>query len=399
MLGRDPVLDALDRWERSGLLDPSVAADLRSDALEEKERSGRRVSQYALAVAGGIVLLIALGVLADWLWPKISVGTQVVVLAVTGAVVYAGGLRVEGRNRWRPVAYALQTAGLLVVFWSTIYSGEAWPEGSPGAVAMGVVALLTPLVTGTLALRSNPVMPAVHVVLLPIFLAAFLVRALPISEDTVVWVLDGVMALVALVLVMNLRRGLLEGDPPERMDARLWSLTVALYVGLVLVFFTAAIPLDLGEETFWAADAWWVGMTALTLWATHRAPEPLRRDWYPGLLAVGLIMAIPFVLGTCLELLEWGSAPTAAVLGALGAAGIAYALEHRELLVLRTAALVVVVAAWYFGVEQAGALGAVGALAFTAVLLFWLSVRVGADGTSADGKPPPLEGDDAPPIP
>ena len=68
----------------------------------------------------------------------------------------------------------------------------------------------------------------------------------------------------------------------------------------------------------------------------------------------------------------------------LRTASLTYGIRLRAEATLRTGALAVVVAAWYFGVEQGGAIGAVLALAFTAGLLFWLSTRIGRDGAGTD---------------
>ena len=43
----------------------------------------------------------------------------------------------------------------------------------------------------------------------------------------------------------------------------------------------------------------------------------------------------------------------------------------------RPGCLALLSAAWYYGVDRGGVLGAVAALAATAALLFWLSARLG----------------------
>lgn len=372
-----PVLLALERWQEKGLLDPQRVRALREEVLEEGVRTGRRVSQYALAVTGGLVLLLAAGVLGDWLWPLMSVGSRAGVLALVGAAVHGGGVVMEDRERWLPASWVLQTAGLLIVLGALIYSEAAWADASIGGVLVGLIALAAPLVSAPRALDRNPVMPAVHVALAPAFLAVFLDRATPLSADTIVWVVDGAMALFVAYLVVELGRGAGERST-EEVDRRLYALLVALYAGLALVVVTAVGPLGMEQDVVWAVDAWWAGVTALALWAVHRAPASLRREWYGGQLAVSVLLAIPLVFWSLLGGLEWNAMPTALVLGAVGASAIAYGLAQEADGVLRSGAVAVVAAAWYFGVESAGALGAVLALLFTAAVLFWVSVRVGA---------------------
>lgn len=384
-----PVLAALERWQAKGLLDGELARRLREEALEEGVRTGRRTSQYALAVTGGLVLLVAAGVLGDWLWPLMSAGARAGVLALVGAAVHGGGVVMEDRERWLPASWVLQTAGLLIVLGALIYSEAAWVDASAGGLVVGLIALAAPLMSAPRALDRNPVMPAVHVALAPAFLAVFLDRATPLSADAIVWVLDGVMALFVVFLLVEVRR--VAGErPPEEVDRRLYALLVALYAGLVLVVVTAAGPLDLEEDSVWAVNAWWAGLTALALWADQRAPAPLQREWYAGQLAFSVLLAIPLVFWTCLGALDWNALPTALVLGGVGAAAIGHGMWHQQDGVLRSGAIAVVAAAWYFGVESAGALGAVLALLFTAAVLFWISVRVGAraeeDEEVADGR-------------
>jgi hypothetical protein len=59
---------------------------------------------------------------------------------------------------------------------------------------------------------------------------------------------------------------------------------------------------------------------------------------------------------------------------------MAHGLRHEDRLVLVAGRLVLLAAAWYYGIERDGALGAVAALAATAALLFWLSARLGRHG-------------------
>lgn len=376
MSERAAVEKALDRWERKGMLDAPTAGRLRTEVAEASDRSGRRRSQVALSVAGGIVLVIAAGVLGRWLWPVLDETTRSLLLAVLGVAVHGVGRALHLRDRWLPASWALQTAGLLVLLGALLYSEAGWADTSPAAVVAGLIGLGAAIVSLPQTLGRDKVMPAVHLALVPAFLAVFLDRTLALSPDTIVWILDGVLALMAVVLV----RDLAHSAEADLVDARLHGFVVAMYAALGLVLWTGLGPLDLdGDQVIWAVDAWWIGLLAANLWALHRAPERLRRDWLEWHLAVGILLAIPFVFWTCGEALDMDTAAAAVVLAALAAAGIAYALRVTSDIVLRVSALVLVFAAWIFGIEQAGAVGAAVALAFTAAVLLWLSVRVGRD--------------------
>lgn len=368
-----PVREALDRWTRSRLLTPELADRLRAEAAEEAERSAHRRSRLALAGTGAVVLLIAAGVLGEWLWPKLGPGGRAIVMALVGVAVYAIGLRVERLQRWLPATYLLQTVGLGVLLGALFSAEAAWDRGTPGGIAAGIVALLAPVVTFPLTLRRNPVMPGMVLALGFGFLAAFLHLATHVSDDTIIWALDGVLGVEVVLVLVALSR-------PRAQEGADWLLNVfvmSLYVGLVLMLATAAGPLELEEDSLWAADVWLLVVTGLSLWGLHRAPPALQRDWFENQLALCVLASIPMGFATSLELLHATPEGAAALVGGTGVLGLIYAVVYASSPVLGVSSLTLVVAAWYYGVERAGALGAVLALAFTAALLIWLSVRLG----------------------
>ena len=77
---------------------------------------------------------------------------------------------------------------------------------------------------------------------------------------------------------------------------------------------------------------------------------------------------------------------------AIGGAAMAHGLYREERAVLVAGCFALLVAAWYYGVDRGGVLGAIAALAATAALLFWLSARLGREPAGA-----PPRGDAAPP--
>jgi hypothetical protein len=372
---------ALERWEQERLLTVDQIAALRAEAAAHAGTSGRRGFQYVLAITGGAVVLIAAGVFADWIWPQMRDSGRSVALMAAGLGVHFLGLQVEGRERWRPAGYLLQTSGLLVVLGAFLYSERPWPDLSGPAIAVGITCLVLPLVLAYRSIGRDPFMPAVHVALGFAFLAVFLDRATPLSDDGIVWTLDAVLVLVVTGLVLRLRRS--RGEPEEA-----WALNAfvaALYSGLVMLFFTAAGPLNLSSDAVWAMDLWLAIVVALTLWGIHRAPPALQRGWFGEQLALSVLIAIPLTFYTVLEALALESTgleteAAALAVGAIGGLAMAYALaqEHRSVLVAGCLALLS--AAWYYGIDRGGALGAVAALAATAALLFWLSARLGRRG-------------------
>lgn len=370
------VAAALDRWEAQRLLSAETATTLRAEAAEHEAGSGRRGFQYVLAATGGAVVLIAAGVLAQWAWPRMGESGRSLLLMGAGFGVHFLGLQVEPRDRWRPAGYLLQTAGLLIVLGSFMYSERPWPDMSAPAVAIGLVGLLLPLVLAYRAVGKDPFMPAVHVALGFAFLAVFLDRATPLSDDAIVWVLDGVLLIVVAGLLLRLRTA--TGAPEEA-----WALNAfvaALYSGLVLVVWTALGPLQLNKNTAWALDLWLAVVIALTLWGIHRAPPALQRGWFAEQLALSVVFAIPLAFYTVLEALDFEAEAAALAVGAIGGVAMAYGLRREERSVLIAGCLAVLSAAWYYGIDRGGALGAVAALAATAALLFWLSARLGRRG-------------------
>lgn len=370
----DPVHEALQRWERKGLITPDTAALLGEETEVEGERSGRRISQYALAATGAVILLVTVGVFADWLWPQLGPGTRSVIVMVLGIGIHWLGIRAETDRGWRPAGYGLQTAGLVILLGAYVYSQERWTNASAGGIVIGLLSLITPFLVAPRALKRNTVMPAVHLALGFAYLAVFLDRATSLSDDAIVWTLDGVMVVVATLLVIELART----TDHHAASRALHAFVAALYSALVLLLFTGLGPLNLGDEMVWALDVWLLVMVLMTLWGIHRAPRTIRRDWFERHLAACIYMGIilGFATGGTLD------APpevTTLLVAGVGGLGMAYGIGRNAGSMIWGSVVAIVAASWYYGVERAGALGAVPALALTAALLFWLSRRVGGE--------------------
>ncbi len=376
------VFEAISRWERKALIHEDLAGVLRREVRETSEESTARLAQYVLAGTAAVVLLIASGVFVDWAWPRMDDQVRTVFLVVVGIGVHFWGARIEATRRWLPAALLMQVAGLGVLVWAIIYSERAWADGTGGAVILGILGLATPVALAPRTLRGSTLMPAVHLCFALEFPALFFDRATPVSGNAVIWIIDGVLAAAIVLLVVLLRRDPEGAHHPWALNA----FAAALYAGFVLVSLTGDGPLELQEDVAYALDVWLLLVAGVTLWGIHRAPSGLRRDWFEDQLALAMLAWIPLSFFTALEALQSGPDVPLLLIGGMAVAGFIYADRFRVRGLLATSALAFVVAVWYWGVERAGALGAVVALAVTAALLFWLSGRISRESHREPGR-------------
>ncbi len=381
------LYEAIDGWERSGLIDTDTAARLRVDVSQDASAGTRRLSQYLLAATGGVVLLIAGGVFLDWAWPLIGDGARSLVLAAAGALVVMLGVGLEERtDRWRPAAYLLQTAGLGLLFSAFVYSRRAWADLSLGGVLVGVLSLVVPIVLAPRAMKRNRFMPAVHFAFGLTFLAVFLERATSLSEDAILWVLDAVL----LVALLMLARALSSEGGVDRHPWMVNAFVTAMGAGFLLVGWTGLGPLDLSEDAVWPLDLWLALTVGLALWGVERAPARLSREWLGDLLAWLLVGWIVLGFFTALEALDEPPELPLLLVGGAGVAAFVYANGRGLRSLMGAATLAFVAPLWYWAVDRGGALGAVVALVATAGILFWVSGRIGqrpADGVGGPAGP------------
>jgi hypothetical protein len=372
---RDAVMDAIARWEGSGLVDPGTAGRLRDEVSGHATESTRRLSQYLLAVTGASVLVIAGGVFLDWAWPLLGVAARASALTLAGLGVLAVGVHFEGRFRWRPAAYLMQTAGLILILVAYVYSERIWPEPTLISSVLGFLGLATPIVLAPVSMRRNVVMPAVHLAVGLAFLAVFLDRATTWSYASRMWLVDAAL-LGAIVLLL---RGL--GRDPEG-DEHPWVLNAfvtAMGVGFVLVSITAFDVLSMSESGMLAVDAWLALSVSLTLLGLRRASTGLQRGWLARLLALECLAWIPLGLFTAFETFDGPPELGLLLVGGAGVLAFQYADRHELRALMGVSALTFVVPVWWWAVERGGALGGVLALVGTAALLFWASGRRGRD--------------------
>ena len=375
-----PVLNAIRRWEEKGLVDATLAERLRGEVAEDTEGGAQRLFQYVLATTGAAILLISGGVFLDWAWPLMTEALRSLLLVVAGLAVCQGGVVLEKRRRWLPVAYLMQTAGQGLMAIGITYSERAWDDRSAAAVGVAAIGLVTPLVLGAAATRRNALMPAVHLAYAILFVGVFLDRATALDLAAIVWILDGLLALSMAGLVVVLR-----SDPDGvRHPWALNAFAMALYVGFVLVILTGDEALGMSDDVTYALDGWLFLVAAVTVYGIHGAPEGLRRGWFGLQLALCQLAWIPLAFISTIGVADGPPEAAFLAVGGSGIAGFLYARSARVRAVLGSSALSLVIASWYWGVERAGALGAVGALAATAALLFWFSGKAGS-GEGAEG--------------
>ena len=372
-MNKSDIDSALQRWQESGLISAELAERLQAEHDSGQKAVRRRFVQYAVSATAGILLVIAAVTFFSWSWPDLGPGVRTGVIAGAGIGTLLLGMRLEAARRFVPVTYALQTSGLILLLAAFVYSMEAWENTTAGGIAVGLLALATPAATIPVFVRRNRVMPAVATALGYGFLAAFLFRAFDLDADIVIWILDGTLVLTLAVLGLLLYAGR-AGAVSRRT---LYAFAVSLYAGYPMAGMTAAGPLELGDNAILPLDAWLVVVTALALWGIHRAPAALRSARYVYHIAASVLLAIPLGFATTLEVYELPPLAAAAVIAGAGAAGLWYGLARDARVLVLCSCATILSAAWYLGVDEGERLGTVLALAFTAILFFWVSTRLG----------------------
>jgi len=367
----NPVLRALTRWEAKDLVSPELASTLREEVEEELQGESQRWAQFALAATGGAILIIAGATFLAWVWPEMGYAGQSITLGIIGVLVLGLGVKLLGSPRLIPVAYLLQISAPILLVMALAYSENAWPDRTFGGVVAGVVSLALPFVIVILALRKDPVLGALQAALSFLFFFLFLDRALGLGMETSLWVMDGLGLLGLAWLGYRLR-------DPQCPEWTLNTFLAFLYASLFLVFLSGEILWEMEEFVIIPADVWLLTVTGVSLWALQEGvPVHLRRDWYERQLAYCIVLAIPFSFITTLEAMSAGPNTAALVLAGIGGAGLWYSIPRGIRSVLLASCLALLIAAWYYGAEKAGALGSVLALTGMSVILFWGASRLG----------------------
>ncbi len=374
----DHVQDAIGRWVEKGLVTPEQASTLSDEAAEWGEAAGSRSAQYALATAAAIVSIVAAATFLGWAWTLLDRRGEALILAGVAVILQVLGLKIEHRTRWRPVAYLLQVAGLGILLLAVGHSERAWADRSPVAAGFAFLALAIPLAMVPVTSYRNQFMPAVHTAFGYGFLYLFLDRALGMDWEEAIWVLDLVLMASLTFFALRFRRD------PEGSGWAVGALVAGLFAGMILILLTGLGPLDRGDEAILGLDLWYGVVVLLTLWGIHQPDPGLSRPWYGTVLAWLVLLWVPIGYATTLELLDLGDVASALAQAVVGALAIAYGMGRGHRSVMYAGCFLVVVAAWVFGIQASGALGAVLALAFTAGLLFWVAGRTGREDPSEE---------------
>ena len=371
---QNAVLEAIERWTTASIIDKETADRLRSAESKHELAAIARISQYVLATSGAAVLLIAGGVFLEWAWPALDDVGRTITLAVTGVAVTAGGTTLEVRGRWAPSSFALQLAGVGLLLTAFVWSERAWADQSLHATIFGGSALVAPTALVWRSIKSrNALLPGIHFAAGLGFLAIFLDRSTPLSGDSIIWVLDGVLVLATMILGRLLSAGPEYGGKEWALNAFITSMGA----GFVLVTLTATGPLGM-EDPMLAVDAWWALAIGLTVYGLAVETAPADRGGLQYLLALEVLGWIPLGMATARETLNQGPGLATLMVSGVAIAAYLYADRSGYTPVLAAAAIAFVLPIWAWAVEAGGATGGIAALTLTAGVLFWAAGRRGS---------------------
>jgi len=373
----NPVVQALARWEEKKLISSELAKGLREEVEGDLQGENQRWAQFALAATGGAILIIAGATFLAWVWPEMGYGSQSLTLGVIGVLVLGLGFRAMGVPRLIPVAYLLQISASVLLVMALAYSENAWPDRTLGGVVAGIVSLALPLLIVGMAFRKDPILGALQSVFSFLFLFLFLDRSLGLDMEASLWIMDGIGLLGLGWLGYSLRN-------PKGAEWTLDTFLALLYASLFLVFLSGDMIWELERFIIIPADVWLLTVTGLSVWALQKElPVHLKRDWYERQLAYCIVLAIPFAFITTLEAMKMGPNTAALTVAGIGGLGLWYSIPRGMRWVLVSSCLALLLSAWYYGAEKAGALGAVLALAGMAIVLFWGSFKMGSPRVTA----------------
>ena len=371
---QNAVLEAIERWTTASIIDQETADRLRAAESKHDLAATARISQYVLATSGAAVLLIAGGVFLEWAWPALDDVGRTITLAGTGVAVTAGGITLEVRGRWAPSSFALQLAGVGLLLTAYVWSERAWADQSLQATIFGGSALVAPAALVWRSIKSrNTLLPGIHFAAGLGFLAIFLDRSTPLSGDSIIWVLDGVLLLATMILGRLLSAGPEYGGKDWALNAFITSMGA----GFVLVTLTATGPLGM-EDPMLALDAWWALAVGLTVCGLAVETTPADRGGLQYLLALEVLGWIPLGMATARETLNQGPGLATLMVSGVAIAAYLYADRSGYTPVLAAAAIAFVLPIWAWAVEAGGATGGIAALTLTAGVLFWAAGRRGS---------------------
>lgn len=349
----DPVRTSLRRWRDKGWIDEPTFERLDVDAESHGAHARKAFASRALAASAAVVLVAALITLATIYWGDISKPIRALFLwAATGAVMAWALLRTSDGPLPREVPWLAAVTMPLAMF-STILVDD-WLTDTARLAAEGtrhvhpgtlVAVALTFAVIGFVGYRwhTRSVVAPVSALGFLFVMGPYLGGLYNLDSDPIIITLD-VLA-VAVALTVGAWTARLPDDPsPVAPRTRHWFLLVTVVAGAILVPMTWYETLDQSDQ-----------LGHVILW---------------------LVVA---------------------------AGTMAFAIRYDRDLLLVAGTLLLIIDAWFFGLDQGERWGTVLALAFSAVALFWLARRVGrfgrrrddegdADDEHNDGPDPQVEG-------
>lgn len=133
--------ELVDHWVEEGLVSPEQAERLLADAAEERERSGpSSLLVEAFAYLGGIVVLVAAGVLAGRYWEDLGIGGRLGLVGFCAVVLLAAGAAVPERlggaaARLRQVLWVLATGAVALLLGLAANERDSWSGEDVALVA------------------------------------------------------------------------------------------------------------------------------------------------------------------------------------------------------------------------------------------------------------------------
>ena len=260
MAGMTPsIRAALKRWVAKGLLEPEQAQTLAREVEEDAAGSERQWAQYLLAATGGAVLIVAAGTFLAWVWPDLGYAGQTVTLGVIGLALLGLGIRLPKKGRLGPVAYLLQLAATVLVIMAFVHSEKAWVDGSFAGWIVGLLSLAMPFLLMTIAIKDRGALAGLQASLSFIFLFLFMDRALGLSEEPILWILDGILLGILAFLAFTLRNR-------EVPDWVLGTFFTLLLSSIILIAISSEVIWDLEDGTIYPMDLWLLIVAGLCIW-------------------------------------------------------------------------------------------------------------------------------------
>jgi len=365
----------LGDWTHRGLLDEDTATALREDLEDLTRKGSERMARYLLAIAAGVVLVIAAVLFLRWTWPMLGPATRTIVLEVIGVLLVICGVKAELRGKWVPASHLIQLTGLGVLTAAVGHLMAAWPDDVWPRVGLGLVALVVPVGLIPGALRRSALTPAAHLLFALIILAMLLLEGVGLDDRaTVSWMIGVYLATLSWLWLRVARQ-------TARRPSGLPALVTLLVAGFWMAGLTADILLGLDNRVVLVIDGWWLILAALCVWARHRCPANLQAFWLSYLMPPMVVAWIGLGFATVADVFTSPPELQLLLIGGMGIVAFLYARHHHQRLLLLVSTICFLLSIHTWAMEREGPLASVAALTVTGLVLFRLSMRRGRIST------------------